>query len=129
MTRNYHRIKVASSKRQSNATLISTAEQQQNDRRMSTSINAQRRLSAMSQISSLRGAEYRPQKWLPPNGLESQQNILLKNIPAVIEYNPKQFHVKSTKKPKRSRNRSLYYLCCIVDNGSKYDYDINTFDD
>lgn len=129
MTENYHRIKEASGKRQSNVTLVFTTKQQHNGRRMSTFINAQRRLSVMSQISSPHGAEYHPQKWLPPNGLEAQQYTLLRNIPAMIEYNPKQFHVKSTKKPKQSQHRSLYYLCCTVDNASKCGHDINTFDD
>ncbi len=129
MTRNYHRIKETSGRRQPNVILVSTTRQQQNGRRVSTFINAQRRLSIMSQISLPHGAEYRPQQRLPPNGLESQQNILLRNIPAMIEYNPKQFHLKSTKKPKRYQNRFLHYLCCTVDNESKYGYDINTYDD
>jgi hypothetical protein len=83
----------------------------------------------MPQISSPHGAEYRPQKWLPPNGLASRQNILLRNRSAMIEHNAKQVHVKSTKKPKSSKNRSLNYLCCTVDNGSKYSDDIKKFDD
>ncbi|CAF0872186.1 unnamed protein product [Rotaria sordida] len=128
MTRNYHRIQETSSKRQSNAVPIFTVVQQQNGRRMSTFINAQHRLSLESQISLPRGAEYRPQQRLPPNGLESQHNILLTNMKTTIENNPKQVHVKSTKKPKSSQHRVLSQLCCVVDNGQKYDDNMNKFD-
>ncbi|CAF1456496.1 unnamed protein product, partial [Adineta ricciae] len=71
------------------------------------------------EISVPHGAEYHPQRRLPPNGIESRQQILLRNIPTMIEHNPKQVHGKSIKKPKRSENRFLHYLCFTADNGAK----------
>ncbi|CAF1423284.1 unnamed protein product [Adineta ricciae] len=107
MARNYHRIERATGKRQSNTMLVSLSGQQQDERRMTTFINGQRRLSIMSQISLPHGAEYHPQRRLPPNGIESRQQILLRNIPTMIEHNPKQVHGKSIKKPKTIRKSVL----------------------
>ncbi|CAF1502585.1 unnamed protein product [Rotaria sp. Silwood1] len=127
MIRNYHRKSGANGKRQSNTTLISIIDQRQNGRLMSMFLNAQRRLSLMSQISLPHGAEYRPQQRLPPNGLESQHNILLRNITTKIGHNPKQFRVKSSKKAKPSQPKLL--LDCVASKQPKYDYNIKTFDD
>ncbi|CAF3646515.1 unnamed protein product [Rotaria sp. Silwood1] len=91
-------------------------------------INAQRRLSLMSQISLPHSAEYRPQQRLPPNGLEYQQNILLVNITTIIKDNSKLFQVRSTKKPNSSQNRPLSRRCGAVDNERKFDDDASTLD-
>ncbi|CAF2375166.1 unnamed protein product [Rotaria sp. Silwood2] len=128
MTRNYHRIQETSGKRQSNVLPVFTVVQQQNGRRMSTFINSQRRLSLVSQLSLPHGAEYRPQKRLPPNGLESQPNILPMNLTTMIKDNTKPFHAKSTKKSKPSQHRLLSHLCCVADNGRQYGDDMHTFD-
>ncbi|CAF0890293.1 unnamed protein product [Rotaria sp. Silwood1] len=128
MTRNYHQIQETSGKRQSNFMPVFTVVQQQNGHRMSTFINAQHRLSLASQISLPRGAEYRSQQRLPPNGLESQSNILLTDITKMMKDNPKKFHTKSTKRPKPSQHRLLSHLCCVVDSKQQYGDDIHKFD-
>jgi hypothetical protein len=127
MKRNYHRIKGESGKRQSFAIPVFPAALDQHGHRMSTFINTHRRLSLVSQISMQRGAEYRPQQWLPPNGLESQQNVLLMKMPTATEHDPKRCHVKSTKKPKPTQKRLLSGLCCVADNELKYGHDTNKF--
>ncbi|CAF2007998.1 unnamed protein product [Rotaria magnacalcarata] len=123
MKRNYHRLPETGRKRTSNAMPIFITAKQQNGRRMSTFMNAQRRSSMMSQISSPHGAEYRPQQRLPPNGLESQQNILLTNNITTIQEEPKQIYIKQKKERKPSQYRFLSKLCCIVDNESQYAQD------
>ncbi|CAF4384271.1 unnamed protein product [Rotaria sp. Silwood2] len=128
MRRNSYQIKSASGKRQSNVLPAFVVAQQQNGRRMSMFINAQRRLSLMSQISVPHNVEYRPQQRLPPNGLEYQKNILLANITTTIKDNPKKFHVKSTKKANPSQNRPLSHRCGAIDNERKSGDDANTFD-
>ncbi|CAF4439381.1 unnamed protein product [Rotaria sp. Silwood2] len=128
MRRNSYQIKSASGKRQSNVLPVFVVAQQQNGRRMSMFINAQRRLSLMSQISVPHNVEYRPQQRLPPNGLEYQQNILLANITTTIKDNPKKFHVKSTKKANPSQNRPLSHRCGAIENEQKSGDDAKTFD-
>ncbi|CAF3600408.1 unnamed protein product [Rotaria sp. Silwood1] len=128
MKRNSYQIKGVNGKRQSNILPVFVVVPQQNGRRTSMFINAQRRLSLMSQISLPHSAEYRPQQRLPPNGLEYQQNILLVNITTIIKDNPKLFQVRSTKKPNSSQNRPLFRRCGAVDNEQKSGDDASTLD-
>ncbi|CAF3269833.1 unnamed protein product [Rotaria socialis] len=119
MKRNSSELKSASGKRQSNASSVSIVASQQNGRRMSILMNAQRRSSFISQLSLCRSAEYRPQQRLPPNGLEYQQNVLLTNIAAAVKDNSKLFPFKSTKKSNSTQDRKLAQQCDVFDHEQK----------
>ena len=119
MKRNSSELKSTSGKRQSNASSVSIVAAQQNGRRMSLFMNAQRRSSLISQLSLSQNAEYRPQQRLPPNGLEYKQNILLANITTAVKDNPKRFPFKSTKKSNSTENRTLAQQCDVVDHEQK----------
>ncbi|CAF1229073.1 unnamed protein product [Rotaria sp. Silwood1] len=75
MAQNYQRIQQITGRRQSAALPVFMREE--HDRRLSLCINAQHRLSTVSQIFSPHGTEYHPQLLVPPNGPDAPQQLFL----------------------------------------------------
>ncbi|CAF4883435.1 unnamed protein product [Rotaria sp. Silwood1] len=75
MAQNYQQVQQITDRRQSTALPIFFREE--HDRRVSLCINAQHRLSTVSQIYLPNGTEYHPQLLLPPNGLDAPQQLFL----------------------------------------------------
>lgn len=124
MTRDSYRLKGQNGKRPSCGPPAAMLPQQANNRRMSAFINGNRRLSLASQISVPKGAEYRPQRRLPPNGLESQQNFMLMNLATRIEENSKENAVKPAKKENPTQQGFFSQLCCLFEKENKCEHEV-----
>jgi hypothetical protein len=82
MSQHYRRKHVTNARRKSTTLPVFIREQEEIDhgRRLSACINAQRRLSTVSQIYLPHGSEYHPQNHVPPTGPESHQPFILTTI-------------------------------------------------
>jgi len=79
MSQHYQRRQAPTNQRKSITAPVFIREQDEidNDRLLSTSFNAQRRLSTVSQIYLPNGLDYHPQSHVPPSGVEAQRSIFL----------------------------------------------------
>jgi hypothetical protein len=81
MSQDYLRRQVSLNQRTSTiSNVVIRAHDENNNNRVSGCINAQRQLSAVSQMYLPNGADYYPQDRLPPTGPEAQQPFLLTTI-------------------------------------------------
>jgi hypothetical protein len=80
MSQNYLRRKTTLGQRTSSVSTVVIRAPPTNNNRISRFVNAQRQLSALSQIYLPTGADYYPQGRLPPTGPESQQPFILATL-------------------------------------------------
>ena len=79
MSQHYYQKQFKADRRKSLQFAVSIVEEEEEeeDRRLSVCLNAQRRLSTISQIYLPHGIEYHGQERLPPSGPEAQQTLIL----------------------------------------------------